>query len=458
MQKELVQEQLERILASGSLGHAEALVRLLRFVVQETLEGRASQLKEYTLGVEVFQRGPEFDPRIDTIVRTQARRLRAKLHEYYSVQRDEDRVVIGLPKGTYVPVFRPRDAASPAVPARVWTVAAAAAAVLLMMTGLASYRNSDGPRVPATSDSEAYRLYLKGRFEPDPYQALLYLNRSLLADQRMAPAWLAQAEAYLGASRSGGQAPVRLLPNAREAALRAIALGQDTAAAHRILAYVAAVLDWDFPVAEREYRQAIERDPFDGWTRLHYAHLLAMRGRQSEAFEQLQRIGPIDPTSTFLAANQAGVYYQLRAYDKVIAHCKAVLEAAPEAADCHYWTGRAHFSMGNKAEAVAALERRGDKPWVGFGWPITSALAMGRREEAQRMRTQAERRASRGYVSPVSLAQMHFAFGEMDAGFGELERALSLRDPSVLTLKAEPGYDGVRKDHRFQKMLSRLRL
>jgi adenylate cyclase len=103
-----VRRQLERILASPQLAHAPALGALLRYVVERTLQGEADRLKEYTLGVEVFDRGAEFDPRVDTIVRAQSRRLRAKLDEYYRGPGRGDPVRIGLPKGHYVPVFAPQ--------------------------------------------------------------------------------------------------------------------------------------------------------------------------------------------------------------------------------------------------------------------------------------------------------------------------------------------------------------
>jgi TolB-like protein/Flp pilus assembly protein TadD len=103
---------MERILASRSFWRAEGLSRFLRYIVDETLAGRAEAIKEYSIGVAVFDRGPSFDPKADTIVRAQARRLRAKLAEYYQNSSTESDVVIELPKGAYVPSFvlRPRPA------------------------------------------------------------------------------------------------------------------------------------------------------------------------------------------------------------------------------------------------------------------------------------------------------------------------------------------------------------
>jgi hypothetical protein len=109
-------------------------------------------------------------------------------------------------------------------------------------------------------------------------------------------------------------------------------------------------------------------------------------------------------------------------------------------------------------EAVVSLERGQTSPGQGFGSLITAYLAAGRRSEALRLRAEVERTARRGYVSPVSLAVAHFAFGEEDAGFRELERALALKDQSLATLKMEPAYDGIRSDPRFQQILARLRL
>jgi TolB-like protein/Flp pilus assembly protein TadD len=99
---------LERIVASRAFWHADGLTRFLRYIVDETLAGRAAGIKEYSIGATVFDRGASFDPKADTIVRVQARRLRAKLTEVYQTDRDATAVVIELPKGAYVPVFTSR--------------------------------------------------------------------------------------------------------------------------------------------------------------------------------------------------------------------------------------------------------------------------------------------------------------------------------------------------------------
>ena len=102
---ELAAAQIGRIVSSEGFARAPVLRRLLECLVDRTLTGRTGELKEYALGVDVFDRGSDFDPRTDTIVRVQARRLRARLAEYYAGPGAADPVVIGLPKGSYAVSF-----------------------------------------------------------------------------------------------------------------------------------------------------------------------------------------------------------------------------------------------------------------------------------------------------------------------------------------------------------------
>src|SRR5438105_4151485 len=105
LDKEQKLEQLERLLQSRTLQHSESLKAFLRFVVERTVAEQEIQLKEYTIATEVFGRRSDYDPRIDSVVRVQAGRLRTKLQEYYTAEGKNDQIVIDLPKGHYHPVF-----------------------------------------------------------------------------------------------------------------------------------------------------------------------------------------------------------------------------------------------------------------------------------------------------------------------------------------------------------------
>src|SRR5688572_12475260 len=103
-------QQLERVLASVAFRQVDRLKRFLNFIVPEALAGRGDQLKEYVIGVQVFDKDSSFDPRADPIVRVQARRLRPRLGRYYREGGGAGAIAIELPKGGYAPVFKPRDA------------------------------------------------------------------------------------------------------------------------------------------------------------------------------------------------------------------------------------------------------------------------------------------------------------------------------------------------------------
>jgi TolB-like protein/tetratricopeptide (TPR) repeat protein len=97
--------ELERVLQSAAFARNERLSRFLRFVVERHLEGKGRELKESMIAIEIYGRSPDYDPKRDPIVRTEAGRLRARLNEYYVGEGKEDPVVIELPKGGYIPAF-----------------------------------------------------------------------------------------------------------------------------------------------------------------------------------------------------------------------------------------------------------------------------------------------------------------------------------------------------------------
>jgi adenylate cyclase len=136
--EEQVRAALDRVLAAPEFVNAARLSRFLRFAVEKALAGGGSELKEYLLGVEVFDRGQDFDPRLDPIVRVEAGRLRGKLQEYYEGGGQGDPVRIVFRKGSYAPSF---EAATPAAipptktPQLKW-VAAVALAIAVAGAGL----------------------------------------------------------------------------------------------------------------------------------------------------------------------------------------------------------------------------------------------------------------------------------------------------------------------------------
>jgi len=107
--EQAIREALARILESAMFIQSDRLSRFLRFTVGATLAGEADTLKEYLIGTEVYDRKPPYHPGADSIVRSEARRLRNKLKEYYESMGKNDSVFICYRPGSYVPAFRRRD-------------------------------------------------------------------------------------------------------------------------------------------------------------------------------------------------------------------------------------------------------------------------------------------------------------------------------------------------------------
>jgi TolB-like protein len=162
-----VRAQLERILGSEGFATAGRHSRLLRYLVERTLVGEGEQLKEYVLGTEVFDRPDSYDPRLDSIVRVEVRRLRSRLEDYYSGVGVADPVLITIPRGGYVPVFEERDLggvpnASPTTSAsaavmrdrralRPFAIVATVLGVVIVIVAAGIARN--GPHAPARAAS-----------------------------------------------------------------------------------------------------------------------------------------------------------------------------------------------------------------------------------------------------------------------------------------------------------------
>jgi TolB-like protein/Tfp pilus assembly protein PilF len=170
--------QLDRILSSDLFGRAERLSALLRFLVERARHHPDSPVKEYVLGVEVFGRGPAYDPRTDPIVRVEMRQLRLKLTAYYAGPGANDPILIDAPKGHYLAVIRSRpetsgieevgsspphtEGARPARAWRRWLAGAALAAAALAgvtqrsdhrgpLSALASTSIAPAPRSPSVA-------------------------------------------------------------------------------------------------------------------------------------------------------------------------------------------------------------------------------------------------------------------------------------------------------------------
>jgi TolB-like protein/Flp pilus assembly protein TadD len=153
--EDLVRKQLDKVLSSAGFVRNDRLTKFLRFVVTRQLDGKANELKESLVGIEVFGRAPGYDSKLDSVVRTEAAKLRARLVEYYAGEGAGDAVLIQLPKGGYAPVFRQvahdlaaaaQDATPPRFLRRSWRPAAVgAAAIVVAILALWRFQSQRAP-------------------------------------------------------------------------------------------------------------------------------------------------------------------------------------------------------------------------------------------------------------------------------------------------------------------------
>jgi TolB-like protein len=167
-----IRAQLERILASAGFASADRASRFLRFVVERTLNGEGDQLKEYVIGREVFDRGEDYDPRVDSIVRVEAGRLRSKVEEYYAGPGRADQVVIQLRRGSYTPAFEARRPEERVSSSR-WRLGVGLVAAGLVILAVVAWRGGIWATVGDQSPTEAIAVLPFASYSTDEAAQLL---------------------------------------------------------------------------------------------------------------------------------------------------------------------------------------------------------------------------------------------------------------------------------------------
>ena len=603
---EAVKKQLEKILASKIFAPASRLSRLLRYTVEESLSGRAGQIKEYVLGVQVFDKGEDFDPRIDPVVRVEVHRLRSRLEKYYQTEGRGDAMLIDFPKGSYAPVFRPRP---PAARMGLWRRARPAAlAGALAVAGLCAYvavtrlsrppaqppslvvlpwanlsgdpsqdffadgmtdtligdlatigglrvisRTSAmhykqaGKRLPeiarelnvayvvegslaragdrvsisaqlieAATDRhlwaqryerdlrdilalqrelaraiaaeikvrltprererlasarpvspKAFEAYLKGRYqwgkrtEDGLRRSIALFDQALAEDSGYALAWAGLAESYALLASYGAAAPHEVMPKAKAAATRALALDDALAEAYATLGFVKAFYDWDWPSAGQDYRRALESNPNCATARHWYAGYLRATGRLEEAIQEIRRAQALDPLSRAISRDLGRTLYSMRRYQDAIREYRQALDFEPDFPSGYLHLGMAYAAQGSRREALEALLKArslpGGNPLILGGLGHCYGL-LGQPAEARKILGELEALSKREFVSPMSRAFVYIGLGQRDQAFQWLERARQERDGWLAWLKVDPMFDSLRADPRFASLLRQVGL
>jgi eukaryotic-like serine/threonine-protein kinase len=318
-----------------------------------------------------------------------------------------------------------------------------------------------------TDDTEAYHLYLKGRYYNNKRtpewirKGIEHFQRAIDLDPNYAVAYAGLADSYAFlASSTGGQRPRETYPIAKAAALKALELDDTLGEAHCSLGFFHLLYDWDYVAAEREYLRAIELSPnyanaYDG-----YGFYLKASGRHEDSIRSCQRALELDPLSLFVQLSLGWAYYFARRHDEALNQSRKVMEMDPNFGFAHWHSGMNYIQKGMYDEAIEsfrkAINLTGAAPtfisYLGHAY-----ARKGRERDARQMLAQLDSLSKRQYVSSFFKALIYLGLGDLHLTFDWLDRAYQERSGFLAFAKVEPVLDPLRGDARFERFVEHIR-
>lgn len=318
-----------------------------------------------------------------------------------------------------------------------------------------------------TENSQAYQLYGQGRYHwnkrtPEGLsKAIDYFNQAIKVDPKFALAYAGLADCYVLLIDYDAKAPKDSSLKAKAAALTALQIDDTLAEARTSLAFVKERYDWDFIGAEEEYTRAIELNPNYATAHQWYSEYLSSMGQHPEALKEIERAYELDPLALSINVTLGASYHLARRYDDALRQLLTTIELYPNFSRAHVRLGLTYLQKNMYREAVAELQKavaiaRRDSMSVAA---LAYAYGMsGQKAEALKLRDEMTQRSKREYVSPYYMAFAHVGVGERDEAIALLEKAYQDRNYRLRLLKAEPVWDSLRADPRFQDIQRRVGL
>ena len=336
-----------------------------------------------------------------------------------------------------------------------------AAALALELTG----SEQDRLTKRYTENTEAYELYLKGRYfwnkrtSDSLHKGIDYFNQAIQKDSRYALAHAGLADSYIILGNFGLVPPKDAYPRAKIAAEEALKVDADLAEAQVSLAFVKALFERNWPDAEAGFRRAIELNPNYGPAHQWYGVCLAGAGRLDEAVAEVKKAQQVEPLSLTITSVVGWMFYFARDYDKAIAQANLALEMDPNFALAHRYLGLAYEQKGMYAEAISEFQKAralsATRPLDAGSLAHAYALA-GRTAEALQIINEAKKQDS--YFPAYDIALIYVGLGQKDPAFEWLDKAVEERSPWLIHLTVDPRFDPIRSDQRFKNLIQRIGL
>ncbi len=317
----------------------------------------------------------------------------------------------------------------------------------------------------ATESTEAYRLYLRGRFflekraEDSLRKAIELFQKAIGEDPAYAQAYAGIAECYNFLGFYGHRAPAESFPKAKAAATRALELDPLISEARAARAVARFYYDWDWAGAEEDYRQTIAGNPAYANARQFYANFLAVMGRFEESSAEVSRAEELDPLSLPIKASVGWCRFMARRFDESISGLEAAIEMDPTFVPFHNLLTWSYLATGMNGPAIEEGEKAAVLSGRGSAFVATLGLAYaaaGRRLEADETLQELQEIAKRRYVSSYQLALLHTGLGDLERAFELIERAFRERDWNLVMVRVDPRADPLRSDPRFAEVLRRV--
>jgi serine/threonine protein kinase/TolB-like protein/Tfp pilus assembly protein PilF len=318
-----------------------------------------------------------------------------------------------------------------------------------------------------TENTEAYQLYLRGRFWEDRRteegfkKAIGYFNQAIENDPNYALAWTGLAGSYGGLSDHGFLAPKDGFTRAKDAVKRALTLDDQLAEAHTELAADLVFYDWDFAGAEPEYKRAIDLNPNSASGHYLYGSFLSIVGRHAEAVAEKRRARDLEPSSVIENFGIGWALCRARQYEQAIESLHQTLEMDRNFGHTYRFLGLAYLQRGMYDEAIGNLKEavRLAPEHTGFIASLGCAYGRsGRKREAEKLLADLEDLSRRRFVGAYDLAMIYAGLGDKDKAFAQLDLAYAGRSNQLAYLTGEPAWETLRSDARFAALVRRVGL
>ncbi len=316
-----------------------------------------------------------------------------------------------------------------------------------------------------TANSEAYQLYLKGRYHlskltaPELQRAISYFQRAIDVDPNYPLAYSGLANAYRALTLSGELLSTEISPKAKEMAQKAIQLDDSLAEAHAVLGVLICFYDWNMSEATRECKRAVELDPNSADAHQLYNIVLMHQRRFDEAIVEIRRARELDPLDLLINAREAQTLAYAGRSDEALAQARKTLEIDPNYWFAHMWASEAYLIQGRFDQAIAEARKSREILRVGTHQTAFLGYALaksGRESEARAEVNELLKLSKQRYVSPYNVAMIYAGLGDRMETFAWLERGIEQRDPKMVILNVDHKFHDLRDDPRFQDLLRRV--